>query len=698
VASLLLSQLALRPEDPKVVVVRADDDEAPGADPGPLVVTREQPPADAPLAELELTPWGELWGARWWTADLGSLREPGRYRLTLGGSQGTLEIAADALVAATLLPCSADNLDQRVGGKLGWQDCAFDGRGVESHVLMVLGLADALETFGATLPAQEVERLRAHLAHGAEYLAACQREDGSFMNEHYIAREQTVWHLCALATWALARASRALDAGPRLEAAKRGWNWCTERAQRPGEAVRDEIAATRAIFGQYPPWLPPDELRTRDLLVLVAAGAELYRGTNDLRYRRAAVACAAAVGERQRLDPREHAHGLHGNFRAWGSGSLVQRAWEHAGWGYNCGAVLPDELSGIAALLDLFPDDADADPWRALLRRYAEGYLKPACALSPFALLPLGDCEGEVRFFGPAWHGFNGAYARMARTCMVLARELEDPALEALAVRQLQWIAGANAGVPDGAGGRRGISMIAGIGEHSVDVLSGIAGSIANGYSAAPQFELSHLDDLADRPAHLTSEDWVVHTGAWLSGLAAISAHPRVKVKTMLRGEPVAAQVSLALGDCSVDATVNERGVHVAERLPRLSEGTLRVAWEELAVELPVAPVAGATLAVVVDFADALELTLTGEDGAELIATVANRGRDASTVQLTLSASGVLLEHDELELELAPGETLPVRVACRPEGAQARAAWVRAVARSAWSERTAETWWTEEAQ
>lgn len=695
-ASLLVSQLGLRPEDPKVVVVRGDA--ASDADPGVLVVTREEPSADGPLAELAVTPWGELWGSRWWTADLGSLREPGRYRLTLGGSQATLEIADDALVAATLLPCSADNLDARVGGKLGWQDCAFDGRGVESHAVMVLGLADALEAFGATLPATEAERLRAHLRHGAQYLSACQRDDGSFMNEHYIAREHTVWHLCALATLALARASQTLAAGPLLEAAKRGWTWCTAHSERPAEAVRDEIAATRAIFGQYPPWLPHGELRTRDLLVLVAAGAELYRGTNDLRYRRAAVAYAAAVAERQRLDPREHAHGLHGHFRAWATGTLSQRAWEHVGWGYNCGAVLPDELSGVVALLELFPDDADAGRWRALLRRYAEGYLKPACALSPFSIVPLGDCEGEVRFFGPAWHGFNGVYGRMARTCMVLARELEDPALEALAVRQLHWVAGANAGVPDGAGGHRGVSMIAGVGEHAVEVLSGIPGSIANGFSATPQFQLSHLDDLADRPEQLTSEDWILHNGAWLSGLAAISARPRVKVKAMFRGEPVAARVSLELGETSIDGTVNERGVLIAEQLPRLREGTLRVAWEELAVELPVAPVAGATLALVVDFADALQLTLAGGRGRELTATVTNRGRDASSVHVSLHASGVVLERDELELELEPGETLPVRVACRLDGAQPRSAWVRAVARSAWSEQTAETWWTEETQ
>lgn len=699
VASLLVSQLAVRPEDPKVVVVRADaGGEEPGVEPGPLVVAREQPSGDGPLVELGLEPWGELWGSRWWTADLGELREPGRYRLTLGESCATLEIAADALVAATLLPCSADNLDARVGGKLGWQDCAFDGRGVESHAVMTLGLADVLETFGATLPAAEAERLRAHLAHGARYLIACQRDDGSFMNEHYIARDHTVWHLCALATLALARASQTLAAGPLLDAAKRGWTWCTEREERATDAVRDEIAATRAIFGQYPPWLPPAELRTRDLLVLVAAGAELYRGTNDLRYRRAAVACAAAVAERQRVDPREHAHGLHGHFRAWGRGRLAQRAWEHVGWGYNCGAVLPDELSGVAALLDLFPDDADADRWRALLRRYAEGYLKPACALSPFAILPLGDCEGEVRFFGPAWHGFNGAYARMARTCVVLARALEDPALETLAVRQLQWIAGTNAGLPDGAGGWRGVSMIAGIGERAVEVLSGIHGSIANGFSATPQFQLPHLDDLADRPEHLTTEDWILHNGAWLSGLAAISASPRVKVKAMLRGEPVAARVVLTLGETSIDGEVNERGVLIADQLPRLSGGTVRVSWEEQAVEVAVAPIAGATRAVVVDFADALELTLVGGSGGELVTTVANRGLDAGTVRLSLRAFGVVLERDELELELAAGETLPVRVGCRPEGDRPRAAWVRAVARSAWSERTAEAWWNEEGQ
>ena len=93
---------------------------------------------------------------------------------------------------------------------------------------------------------------------------------------------------------------------------------------------------------------------------------------------------------------------LYGDCLAWPVTGVHQRAWEHAGWGFHCGSVLPDDVSGLLNLIELSPADPDEPIWRAVVHAYAYGYLLPACALTPFGIYPLGDCEGETRFFGPS--------------------------------------------------------------------------------------------------------------------------------------------------------------------------------------------------------------------------------------------------------------------------------------------------------
>jgi len=108
----------------------------------------------------------------------------------------------------------------------------------------------------------------------------------------------------------------------------------------------------------------------------------------------------------------------------------------------------------------------------------AATYLLPACRTSPFLLLPLGVFPGEgLLHFAGLWHGMNGAYARVAVLALELRRFLDDDAFDDLAIANLQWIAGLNAGltapsvttahmfsadVPDGAA--QPVSMIHGVG------------------------------------------------------------------------------------------------------------------------------------------------------------------------------------------------------------------------------------------
>lgn len=678
--SVLVSQIGYRPEDPKIAVVRGGtDDDAPSA----AAVVRAGD--GATVAERPLVPAGRLWGAVYWTADFTDVDEPGRYTVRLPGGEASneFEIDHDLLLHRTLLPASVDTLEARVGGKLGWQDCAFDGRGLESHAIVVLGLVDVLALVPG-LDGATTDRLRAQLRHGAEYLAACQRDDGSFMNEYYIARDRTTWTLCALGCLALARAAEVLSSGPLLDGAKAAWRWCTAHTSASGD---DDVETTRRLFGQYPPWTPPDAPRARDLLLLLRGATELYRNTNDLTYADAATRLARTLhDDYQRARPAEQ-DTFYGDFWAWPGARIHQRAWEHAGWGFNCGAVLPDDVSGFVNLLDLFPGHTDASHWRAVLHRYAYGYLLPACELTPFGIYPLGDCEGEVRFFGPSWHGFNGMYAQVARNCMLLARLFRDPRFERVAQRNLQWIAGANAGVEVAEGRFQGLSWISGIGAQRTEVWSGIPGSIGNGYCANAQFRLGHLDDLADAPAFRTDEDWLVHNGSWLSGLAEVSTRPRVKVRVQDAGRPVSARVTLSLGDTTFEAATNVRGVAVFDELPRLRSGAVEVVARDHQLRLAVQPVSGASLDLVVDLTETL-LAEWEDDGDRPRLRVTNLGSRPATarIEYTAGTSGAAES-----CVLPPGESIVREPPAEIAPAEETVTGLRAVVTGRFSVAEAET-------
>jgi hypothetical protein len=512
------------------------------------------------------------------------------------------------------------------------------------------------------------------------------------MNELYIARERTTWTLCALACVALARAADAISAGDLLEHAKRAWTWAAGHGSAADRTT--DLQTTRRIFGQYEPWIPPDAPRGRDVLLLLRAATELYRHTNDLTYVEAAAELAATIDEDYQCRSPTQPSGLHGDFWAWPATAIHQRAWEHAGWDYNCGAVLPDDVSGFLALLELVPEHPDVPRWRAVVHHYGYGHLLPASRLSPFGIHPLGNCEGEVRFFGPSWHGFNGVYGQMARTCMLLARHFGDPRFEELAQRNLQWIAGANAGTDVGDGTRQGLSWISGIGARSTQVWSGIPGSVGNGFCANPQFRLRHLDDAVDAPAHANDEDWLVHNGSWLSGLAETSTRPRVKVRVRDGGAVVPATVTLTLGEDVFEGVTNSRGVVVLNDLPRLRRGTVEVKAAEQRLMLPVAPTSGGSVDVVVDLAETLSAAWCADGTGTPRLHLHNLGNQpaAARIDLCVIADGVATATDSCDLE--PGGTLvrdlPDQLLPHP----GRPCWIRAVVTGTFSVASAESLWT----
>lgn len=642
---LVASQIGFRPGGEMVFLAAAEDEEAPSPE---LEVLDA---AGSLLGSFPMEPWGTAWGERWFRCSTQAPLSPGEYACRLKGSNHSRGFAVEEgiLWKQTLVLTSVAQLEEKKGTKMGWQDCGSDLRAVEGHAIQLMGLTESLEVFRGALTPEEEALFQEHIQRGADYLALCQREDGSFVNEYYSEHGYSSITLCALAVLALTQAYESSRRVSYLDAAKKGWTYLAGRQSYSREERLSEIRETRALFGKYAPWLPPQELRCRDKLLLLRCGAALYKSTNDVQYKQAALSLGKDVCEHhQFLDASRFSHHICGNFYAWKGQDVFQRAWEHCGWGYNCGAILPDDISGLVQLMELFPEAEEYPALRAALRRYAYGYVKPACACSPFSIYPLAMLEnGEILFFGPAWHGFSGMYGLAAKNSMLLARFFEDPELEAIAEANLQFVVGCN---PARDKDTSGVSFINGVGWHYLSSWTGIPGSISNGVSASEQFEMPHADDVEDAPRYLTAEDWIVHNGGWLSGLAAVEAPVKLKVKTMLQGRPVEAQVEVK----GTTYRTNGRGVLSLSFPPPGGVVPVTLRYENREETVLKTLVAGHETVLVFDFAQYLELSLEAKPKERKCSlTLRQRGENKERVTLRLAAGGIAVEETKRALMLA---------------------------------------------
>jgi hypothetical protein len=289
--------------------------------------------------------------------------------------------------------------------------------------------------------------------------------------------------------------------------------------------------------------------------------------------------------------------------------------------------------------------------------------VKPTAFLTPMGIYPLGLFDGEVRFFGPSWHGFSGMYGRMAKTLMLLARLFRNPELERLALGNIQWIAGLNAGGVDTGGMWTGLSLINGIGGNCLEPWTGIPGSIVNGFCANPQFRMAHLDDCLDAPAYLSKEDWIVYNGQWLSGISEVERPSSLLIRTCYRGRAVRAAVHLPGEEKPV--RTNPRGLYKAE-LPAGKGGVVRVEWEAAVIEASLLAIAGYRNELILDFADHLAVSLDlDRDRRQLLVRVENRGRDRARVALVLRCMGVDPDREKIRVILGAGKEASVKVRYR---------------------------------
>jgi len=537
----LYSQIGYDRPDPKKALVRAPraDYLGPGAE---LVVTGLGAPVTVPL-----TPWGPKWGDHWWVADFSALTTAGTYTLEFRDQGRVLHrstpvtVADDLLWNATLKPVAFDALGERArlarnGG--GFKDCGHHWREVASHTPLLLGLTDLLEVGFTHLSAAEVDAVKTNLIRGCDYLAVAQDTatklglgDGALVHEF-----PTVLHVIpgnvAQAAVVLARAGRLLiethpdQAVDYLNRAKRAFRYLREDCPSfPGGFHAPSHGA--------PDGYQPSGTMTRDLLMQLWACVELWQA-GSTAHQAIGADLARRVLSRQ-VAQNEAEFGLWGHFRTYDGSAFTEKANVHHHWGHDTGAVLPHYLYPLGLMVRLWGYHPDVALWRRALENFRDGYLVPACADNPFGILPMGvwNDEGLLTFSGP-WHGWNVTYGFAAALAGFLGFVVGGKDLRAIAVANLQWVAGLNAGVTSQSftsslkykpsvpeGQALPVSMIHGVGTNSAGCWTGIRGTIMNGFSNNPQFQHAVKPQAAtDGPHHFTDEDWIPHSGGWIAGLA----------------------------------------------------------------------------------------------------------------------------------------------------------------------------------
>lgn len=554
----LTSQIGYDLGNPKRALIRSDrrDYVPDGARFTVAPLTRETEQA-TPVLSGDVRYWGETWNAHWWEIDFSAVEEAGEYVIIVSASDGatlcrseSVTVGDNVLWRATVEAIALDQLEERgrrARNGIGWLDCGVEWREANSHATTVIGLCELLSVGYEWLSGEQIARLRAQLMRGCDYLALLQ-DTGERVGAPVGALVHEIPnHLfpipgdSAQAVVALAHAGRLLaDTFPDksqeyIHRAVRAMNYLILEAKPFGG-----LNFSAMNHGAPEDFRVPDEFMTRDLAMMLWGCVQLW-AAGQTPYQRHAVRLAREVMARQVPESRSE-DGLYGHFYTFASADFTEKANTHHHVGHDTGSTFPHYIAPLLDMATRWDSHPDAPLWRACVRRFAEGYLIPACKRNPFYLLPVGYFRGKglMSFCGP-WHGINTSYgfgAALAAACMGVS---SDPALRQIVVGNLQWICGLNAGItrqsfegcvlwreeiPEGVA--LPYSQIYGVGRRWTGCWTGIRGSVPNGFDVNPQFQLVVApDNEKDEPLLYTDEDWIPHGAGFLAGLTALRGRKR---------------------------------------------------------------------------------------------------------------------------------------------------------------------------
>ncbi|MGC1376509.1 MAG: hypothetical protein WA821_09805, partial [Anaerolineales bacterium] len=278
---------------------------------------------------------------------------------------------------------------------------------------------------------------------------------------------------------------------------------------------------------------PENGFMTGDLLMMVWGAVELAKSGKP-QYLDEAVLRAREIMRRQ--VSKESPEGkFYGHFYTFGDLAYTEKAFIHHHLGHDTSMMFNHYLAPLMDLCNLLPDHPEQPRWRQAVRDFAYGYFLPACQANPFFILPQGYYAGQgLLSFGGPWHGFNVCYGYAAALAVQFDSFFDDRSFRPIAVGNLQWVAGLNAGLTSDsfegsvmwqeqipAGKAIPYSFIHGIGNNSVKTWSQIPGSIGNGLCTNRQFQMEVEPTLEnDQPRRYSDEDWIPHAGGFVSGLA----------------------------------------------------------------------------------------------------------------------------------------------------------------------------------
>jgi hypothetical protein len=499
------------------------------------------------------TYWGHIWGDHWWLCDFSALSTQGHFhlRITADGAplypDALISVGRHLLFDTTAAVVGIDQFEERqrrARNGNGWKDCGHFWREANSHASTLIGMCDLLGYGFEWLVGDQHARLVAQIVTGCEYLAQLQdyaasvgHPDGAIAHElpnfpMLIPGDQAQ---CAVA---LIRASRLIfelhpeRAADYLRRGEKAYLYLT-RTMRP----IGQTGFSASNHGAPAGYQVPDEFTTRDLMMTLWAAEELWI-SGKWSYKAEAVDLAARILDRQ-VPESAAEDGLFGHFYTFDDKAFSEKANTHHHIGHDTGATFPHYLVALIDMCKRWDDHPDAPRWRAAIERFTRGYFIPACARNPFFLLPMGvwPDQGLLTFCGP-WHGANVSIGFAATLAAQLWMFLGDDALRDIATGNIQWIAGLNSGLTRASFGGcviwrmpddfpEGValpySQIVGVGQRSVGAWTDIKGTIPNGFCTNPQFQLVVEPTVAnDAPRLWTDEDWIPHSGAWISAVAIL--------------------------------------------------------------------------------------------------------------------------------------------------------------------------------
>lgn len=613
-----------------------------------------------------------------------------------------------------------------------YMDCGSPYSELEPVGTCVYALMELHDLLGDRFSAKNRERMIRLAALGADYFVAAQRHtddpetDGMFHHSLLVNTRDT-WagniftYLDTAYGMALTAKAhkffkdRDPDRAARyLKTSRKAWELCVRRPYHT-KADRKIPDGCNAFFWNAPhgiqdtfgkclynildsEWKMPDVLRTRDRLPFIQGSALLYEITGEKVFLDKAVEFADAVMERQFTDWENPIEGCFGNFYEFpGNDNVFFHEFMQGGFWWQ-GNVEAMNLEGFMHLVSLAPEHSKAAMWVNTVKTYAENYAQRATTVNPLGIYPVAcyrDAEhGGLKNFQNILMGSSCVYGFSTRNFMMLGAFLKDADFQLNAIAGINFIAGLNPGVPnaynDTAWDAR--TLIMGVGRSwfgpAGEPADTARGSVPNGFCASPQFwhttgYTNFISFQPDKPAGLINsggglqfnEGWILHSHAYVHGVARIEAPYRLDLTVMDDGKQVQAKVAVKLNECAEPNTAISReyetgkdGKMVITDLPAPASGTVSIVYGNSTIVRPVAVISGAGDSITVDFSREISVDInlpekTGIGSAGKAGfTVLNSGNKKVDVRVLLSAAGVELGNNELKLALEPGEKKDVKI------------------------------------